>query len=66
MALYVSKNIVASGSETDELIGHAYLYLKEQLDLSKAPPPSSILHGTMIGFFFIYLKACNSISLYLD
>ncbi|KAF3338870.1 F-box-like protein [Carex littledalei] len=51
MALYVSKNIVASGSETDELIGHAYLYLKEQLDLSKAPPPSSILHGTMIDQF---------------
>lgn len=65
MALYVSKNIVASGSETDELMGHAYLYLKEQLDLSKTPP-SSILHGTMIGFFLIYLKARNSISLYLD
>jgi hypothetical protein len=54
MALYVSENIVASSSETDELVGHAYLYLKEQLQLSKTPPPSSILHGTMIGVFLIY------------
>ncbi|KAJ4802044.1 lipid-binding serum glycoprotein family protein [Rhynchospora pubera] len=51
MALYVSNNIVTSGSETDELAGHAYLYLKEQLELSNSPPPSSILHGTMIDQF---------------
>lgn len=54
MALYVSENMVASGSETDELVGHAYLYLKEQLQFSKTPPPSSILQGTMIGSFSIY------------
>ncbi|CAL9110940.1 unnamed protein product [Musa textilis] len=50
-ALYVSENIIASNGEIDELLGHAYLYLKEQLELSTMTPPSSILHGTMIDQF---------------
>ena len=47
-ALYVSENLVPSGGEIDELVGHTYLYLKEQLE-SLVIPPSSILHGTIIG-----------------
>lgn len=47
-ALYVSENLVPSGGEIDELVGHTYLYLKEQLE-RPVMPPSSILHGTIIG-----------------
>ena len=50
-ALYVSENLVPSGGEIDELVGHTYLYLKEQLE-HPAMPPSSILHGTIIGEVF--------------
>lgn len=39
----------ALDGEIDELVGHIYLFLKEQLELSTMPPPSGILHGTMIG-----------------
>ncbi|CAL5087561.1 unnamed protein product [Urochloa decumbens] len=49
-ALYVSENFVPSGGEIDELVGHTYLYLKEQLE-RPAMPPSSILHGTIIDQF---------------
>uniref|UniRef100_A0A453L628 F-box domain-containing protein n=1 Tax=Aegilops tauschii subsp. strangulata TaxID=200361 RepID=A0A453L628_AEGTS len=49
-ALYVSENLVPSGGEIDELVGHTYLYLKEQLE-RVAVPPSSILHGTIIDQF---------------
>ncbi|KAE8772934.1 hypothetical protein D1007_54998 [Hordeum vulgare] len=49
-ALYVSENLVPSGGEIDELVGHTYLYLKEQLE-RLAVPPSSILHGTIIDQF---------------
>ncbi|KAG2644360.1 hypothetical protein PVAP13_2KG411626 [Panicum virgatum] len=49
-ALYVSENLVPSGGEIDELVGHTYLYLKEQLE-RLAMPPSSILHGTIIDQF---------------
>ncbi|KAL4280014.1 hypothetical protein GQ457_03G029730 [Hibiscus cannabinus] len=48
-ALYVSKHIVALDDEIDEIVGHTYLFLKEQLELSTLPPPSGILHGTIIG-----------------
>lgn len=51
MALYVSEHVVALDGEVDELVGHAYLFLKEQLELSVIPPPSSILHGTIIDQF---------------
>ncbi|XP_008668193.1 lipid binding protein isoform X1 [Zea mays] len=49
-ALYVSENLVPSGGEIDELVGHTYLYLKEQLE-RPVMPPSSILHGTIIDQF---------------
>lgn len=51
LALYVSQHIIAVDSEVDELVGHAYLFLKDQLELSTLPPPSSILHGTIIDQF---------------
>ncbi|OAY83358.1 hypothetical protein ACMD2_04312 [Ananas comosus] len=50
-ALYVSANIIPLGGEIDELVGHTFLYLKEQLELPLTPPPSSILHGTIIDQF---------------
>uniref|UniRef100_J3MYU1 F-box domain-containing protein n=1 Tax=Oryza brachyantha TaxID=4533 RepID=J3MYU1_ORYBR len=49
-ALYVSENLVSSSGDIDELVGHTYLYLKEQLE-RPAIPPSSILHGTIIDQF---------------
>ncbi|KAL0903356.1 hypothetical protein M5K25_027730 [Dendrobium thyrsiflorum] len=48
MALYASEHVITLDGEVDELVGHAYLFLKEQLELSTMPPPSSILHGTLI------------------
>ncbi|KAF9676438.1 hypothetical protein SADUNF_Sadunf08G0002100 [Salix dunnii] len=50
-ALYVSKRIFALDGEMDEIVGHAYLFLKEQLEFSGMPPTSSILHGTIIDQF---------------
>ncbi|XP_057968608.1 uncharacterized protein LOC131158064 [Malania oleifera] len=50
-ALYVSKQIFALDSEIGEIVGHTYLFLKEQLELSTMPPPSGILHGTIIDQF---------------
>ncbi|KAL6207904.1 hypothetical protein ACLB2K_018857 [Fragaria x ananassa] len=50
-ALYVSQHIFALDGEIDEIVGHTYLFLKEQLELSSMPPPSGILHGTMIDQF---------------
>lgn len=50
-ALHVNKHIFALDSDIDEIVGHAYLFLKEQLELSTMPPPSSILHGSMIDQF---------------
>lgn len=50
-ALYVSEHFFPSNGETGELLGNTYLYLKEQLELSLMPPPSSILRGTIIGGF---------------
>lgn len=47
-ALYVSKNIFVLDNE---IVGHTYLFLKEQLELSTMPPPSGILHGTIIDQF---------------
>lgn len=49
-ALYVSKHIFSLGEEVDdEIVGHVYLFLKEQLEISKMPPLSGVLHGTIIG-----------------
>lgn len=50
-ALYISKHIFALDGEIDELVGHTYLFLKEQLEVSTMPPPSGILHGTIIDQF---------------
>ncbi|KAG4195570.1 hypothetical protein ERO13_A06G117200v2 [Gossypium hirsutum] len=47
-ALYVGKHIFALDDEIDEILGLTYLFLKEQLELSNMPPPSGILHGTII------------------
>ncbi|XP_050160466.1 uncharacterized protein LOC126634027 isoform X1 [Malus sylvestris] len=52
-ALYVSKHIFALDGEIDEIVGHSYLFLKEQLERSTMPPSSSILHGTLIADQFI-------------
>ncbi|EXB53785.1 hypothetical protein L484_002017 [Morus notabilis] len=50
-ALYVSRHIFAIDGELDEIVGHAYLFLKEQLQRSTVLPPSGILHGTLIDQF---------------
>ncbi|KAI3442564.1 F-box domain-containing protein [Psidium guajava] len=50
-ALYISKQIFSLDGDMDEIVGHAYLFLKEQLELSTMPPPSGVLHGTMIDQF---------------
>lgn len=61
MAFYISKQIFALDGEVDEIVGHTYLFLKEQLELSITPPHSGILHGTIIGvpslllFFLLFL-----------
>ncbi|KAK7255010.1 hypothetical protein RIF29_28409 [Crotalaria pallida] len=53
MALYISEHILASDPQiqVDEIVGHTYLFLKEQLQLSIMPPHSGILHGTVIDQF---------------
>lgn len=50
-ALYISKHIFSLDDELDEIIGHTYLFLKEQLEIPIMPPPSAILHGTIIDQF---------------
>ncbi|KAK4736291.1 hypothetical protein R3W88_010552 [Solanum pinnatisectum] len=51
-ALYVSKHIFSLGENLDdEIVGHVYLFLKEQLEISKMPPLSGVLHGTIIDQF---------------
>ncbi|KAK2965473.1 hypothetical protein RJ640_008267 [Escallonia rubra] len=50
-ALYVSKHIFSLDGEMDEIVGHTYLFLKEQLEISTMPPQSGILHGTIIDQF---------------
>ncbi|KAI4355918.1 hypothetical protein L6164_004643 [Bauhinia variegata] len=51
MALCISKHILALDGEIDEIVGHTYLFLKEQLELLSMPPHSGILHGTIIDQF---------------
>lgn len=53
MALHISQQIFASDPDiqVDEIVGHSYLFLKEQLQLSIMPPHGGILHGTMIDQF---------------
>lgn len=59
-ALYISKNIFSfSGldGDTNELAGHVYLFLKEQLELSVTPLSYGLLHGTIIDQFLACGKA---------
>lgn len=55
-ALYISKHMFSLDDEVDEIVGHSYLFLKEQLEISKMPPPSGILHGTIIGALYTTLN----------
>lgn len=50
-ALNVSSSLLFqnSKSEVDEMAGHVYLYLKEQLELATLPLSYGLLHGTIIG-----------------
>ncbi|XP_052181418.1 uncharacterized protein LOC127794406 isoform X2 [Diospyros lotus] len=50
-ALYISKHIFSLDDEFNEIVGHTYLFLKEQLEISTMPPPAGILHGTIIDQF---------------
>ncbi|GMH03874.1 hypothetical protein Nepgr_005713 [Nepenthes gracilis] len=50
-ALYVSRHIFSVDEEMGEIVGHTYLFLKEQLEISTMPPPLGILHGTIIDQF---------------
>lgn len=50
-ALHVSKQIFSLHDEIDEIVGHTYLFLREQLEVSPMPLPSGILHGTIIDQF---------------
>ncbi|KAG7997224.1 hypothetical protein I3843_01G201200 [Carya illinoinensis] len=58
-ALYVSKHIFALDGEIGELVGHTYLFLKEQLELSTMPTPLGILHGTIIDQFIACGKSSD-------
>lgn len=50
-ALYTGKCILPLDNDLCEIVGHAYLFLKEQLEISTMPAPSGILHGTIIDQF---------------
>ncbi|KAL3528486.1 hypothetical protein ACH5RR_007808 [Cinchona calisaya] len=50
-ALYVNKHIFSLHDEMDEIVGHSYLFLREQFEISTMPLPSGILHGTIIDQF---------------
>lgn len=45
----MSKCIFPLDDELSEIVGHSYLFLKEQLEISTLPPSPGILHGTIIG-----------------
>lgn len=38
-----------SQTDVDEVAGHVYLFLKEQLELATPPLSYGLLHGTIIG-----------------
>lgn len=67
-ALYISKHIFSLGEKLDdEIVGRVYLFLKEQLEISKMPPLSGVLHGTIIGAVSNnYLHFCYSSFLMMD
>jgi len=50
--LHVSSSLLSrnnSKADVDEVAGHVYLYLKEQLELATPPLSYGLLHGTIIG-----------------
>lgn len=52
MAFHISQEILGydrNDKQADEIVGHSYMFLKEQLQLSIMPLHGGILHGTMIG-----------------
>ncbi|CAK8574556.1 unnamed protein product [Lathyrus sativus] len=54
MALHISQEILGcdhNDKQVDEIVGHSYLFLKEQLQLSNLPSHSGILHETIIDQF---------------
>eukprot|EP00252_Welwitschia_mirabilis_P016887 TRINITY_DN3759_c0_g1_i1.p1 TRINITY_DN3759_c0_g1~~TRINITY_DN3759_c0_g1_i1.p1 ORF type:complete len:231 (+),score=54.87 TRINITY_DN3759_c0_g1_i1:269-961(+) len=59
-ALYISENLFPSNdveNGIDELAGHVYLFLKEQLERSVRPLSYGLLHGTIIDQFLACGKA---------
>ncbi|KAG6763296.1 hypothetical protein POTOM_030710 [Populus tomentosa] len=48
LGLYPEVHSLDLDVETGEIVGNAYLFLKEQLELSAMPLPSGITHGTII------------------
>ena len=53
-ALHVSSSLLAGNKsqadvDVDEVAGHVYLFLKEQLELATPPLSYGLLHGTIIG-----------------
>ncbi|GAB4849935.1 hypothetical protein Ancab_029235 [Ancistrocladus abbreviatus] len=50
-ALYVSRSILMLDDEIDEILGHMYLFLKEQLEISTVRHSLGILHGIIIDDF---------------
>lgn len=63
IALYTSTCIFPLDDELSEIVGHSYLFLKEQLEISALPPSPGILHGTIIGAISYHYDydpyACN-------
>ncbi|KAL2539100.1 putative BPI/LBP family protein [Abeliophyllum distichum] len=58
-AFYVCKYIFSLDDEMDEIVGHTYLFLKEQLEISTMPLPSGVLHGTIIDQFIACGKSLD-------
>jgi len=56
IALYISQHIFAS-DPPHEILGHTYLFLKDQLQPSIMPPHSGILHGTIIGMYSLFVPS---------
>ncbi|KAF6141791.1 hypothetical protein GIB67_027969 [Kingdonia uniflora] len=53
-ALYASKHVITKDheiAENPEVVGNAYLLLKEQIEISTDPFPLEIIHGTIIDDF---------------
>lgn len=61
-ALHVSSSLLSrnnSKADVDEVAGHVYLYLKEQLELATPPLSYGLLHGTIIGESLLLRNSCR-------